>query len=100
MSNTEVNLTLADLLEVYRHKVTELETSAQHYETEYRNERDRLERAEKRLEQEHKDFLDVSKLCQERAEKNVKLQSVIDSLHIELQTEREAHQKTKDTKEN
>lgn len=103
MSNTEVNLTLADLLEVYRHKVNELERRAQHYESQYRSELDRRERAEKRVEQEHKDFLDVSKLCQERAQQNgdlaekvKKLEGVIESLHIELQDEREAHQATKE----
>ena len=103
MSTTEVNGTLADLLEVYRHKVNNLENSAQLHQTEHHNERDRREHAEKRLEQEHKDFLDVSKLCQERAQKNVelaekvkKLEGVIESLHIELQNEREAHQTTKE----
>lgn len=103
MSNTEVNVTLADLLEVYRHTVNNLENRAQLHETEHCNERDRRERAEKRLEQEHKDFLDVSKLCQERAKQNgemaekvKKLEGVIESLHIELQTEREAHQTTKE----
>lgn len=103
MSTTEVNGTLADLLEVYRHKVNELDNRAQLHETEHHNERDRRERAEKRLEQEHKDFLDVSKLCEERAQRNgdltekvKKLEGVIESLHIELQNEREAHQTTKE----
>ena len=103
MSSTEVNETLADILEVYRHTVNNLENRAQHYETEHRNERDRRERAEKHLEQEHKDFIDVSKLCEERAKRNGdlaekvnKLEGVIESLRIELANEREAHQATKE----
>ena len=103
MSTTEVNVTLADFLEVYRHTVNNFENRAQHHETEHQNERDRRERAEKRLEQEHKGFLDVSKLCQERAQQNgemaekvKKLEGVIESLHIELQNEREAHQTAKE----
>lgn len=103
MIPAEVNETLSDLLEVYRVKVTGLEesldTSKQHHERAVdeldRARRDR-DRAREEADRNHKLVLERARTNVEMAEKVKKLEGVIESLHIELQNEREAHQATKD----
>lgn len=103
MIHTQVNETIADLLEVYRVKVSNLEEGLDHTESALSTVRNNLERAEKDRDRYREDADRNHKLVQGRAKTNVelaekikKLEGVIESLHIELQTEREAHQATKE----
>lgn len=96
MIYTEVNGTLADLLEVYRVKVTGLEEDVDRMQSDNDFMRHEMKRLKDERDRHREDAERNRKLIKERAERNVKLQGVIDSLHIELQTEREAHQATKE----
>ena len=98
MSTTEVNGTLADLLEVYRAKVTGLEDSLDMSKRHHEMAVDELDRARRERDRAREEADRNHKLVQERAKANVdlaekvkKLEGVIESLHIELQNEREAH---------
>ena len=103
MIHTQVNETVADILEVYRVKVSNLEEDLDHTENSLSTVRNNLARAEKDRDRYREDADRNHKLVQERAKTNVdlaqkvkKLEGVIESLHIELQAEREAHQATKE----
>ena len=96
MIYTEVNGTLADLLEVYRVKVTGLEEDVDRMQSDNDFMRHEMKRLEDERDRHREDAERNRKLIKERAERNVKLQGVIDSLRIELQNEREAHQATKE----
>ena len=103
MSTTEVNVTLADLLEVYRVKVTGLEDSLDMLKRHHEMAVDERDRARRERDRAREDADRNHKLVQERAKRNgdlaekvKKLEGVIESLHIELQNEREAHQTTKE----
>lgn len=103
MSTTEVNGTLADILEVYRVKVTSLEESLDASRRNHDMAVDELDRTRRARDRARDEADRNHKLVQERAKTNVdlaekvkKLEGVIESLHIELQNEREAHQTTKE----
>lgn len=99
---TDINYTLADLLEVYRVRVTTLERALEDAESEVRAaeygigaQKERADRAEADAERHRQTVQERAKKNVELAEKVKKLEGAIDSLHIELQTERAAHTATR-----
>lgn len=91
--------TLAQVLEIYRKRVSDLEKSYELAKEDAEIAHSARERAENGIKNLDAQIGRLNKQFTEKEEQIGKLRSANQSLHIELQAEREAHQKLKDEKE-